>query len=294
MTKITAILPAYNEEISIGSIVLRTKNYVDHVMVVDDGSRDHTSKIAELAEAEVIRHQTNNGKGSALKTGFKAVGNSDIIVTLDADGQHDPAEIPKLVAPIIAGEADMVNGSRYLGKGDKNTPKYRRIGQNVLDKATNISSRLTITDTQSGFRAFAVHTIPSFRFKTKGYGIESEMLVDAANAGLKVKEVETGVRYDVKSSKKHPISHGIQVLVNVLQDMELNRPLYYFTLPGLILACIGTGMGLIFLRDYMTGISITLAPTILMIILALAGAFMMFTGIILDSISRLIERTMNK
>ncbi|MBM4241936.1 MAG: glycosyltransferase family 2 protein [Euryarchaeota archaeon] len=279
---------------SIGSIVLRTKNYVDHVMVVDDGSRDHTSQIAELADAEVIRHQRNNGKGSALKTGFEAVGDSDIIVTLDADGQHDPAEIPKLVAPIIAGEADMVNGSRYLGKGDKNTPKYRRIGQNVLDKATNISSRLTITDTQSGFRAFAVHTIPSFRFKTKGYGIESEMLVDAANAGLKVKEVETGVRYDVKSSKKHPISHGIQVLVNVLQDMELNRPLYYFTLPGLILACIGTGMGLIFLRDYMTGISITLAPTILMIILALAGAFMMFTGIILDSISRLIERTMNK
>ena len=113
---ITVILPAYNEEDSIGSVILLTKFYADNVIVVDDGSSDRTAEIARKAGAEVIIHETNTGKGGALKTGFTAAANlgADIIVTMDSDGQHNPAEIPKLVAPIIKGEAEMVNGSRYL------------------------------------------------------------------------------------------------------------------------------------------------------------------------------------
>ncbi|WP_263641202.1 glycosyltransferase family 2 protein [Methanobrevibacter arboriphilus] len=86
-----------------------------------------------------------------------------IIVTIDGDGQNNPDEIPQLVAPIISGEADFVNGSRYLeGSKEDDTPGYRRVGQKVLDKATNISSGLNITDSQSGFRAFSKKTIPFF------------------------------------------------------------------------------------------------------------------------------------
>ncbi len=123
---------------------------------------------------------------------------------------------------------------------------YRRVGQNCIDKATNFNAKTNITDSQSGFRAFAAYTIPAFKFRESGYGIESEMIIEASNAGFKIVEVPIGVRYDVDGSKKNPVSHGIGVLVKVLQDMEFNRPLYYFTFPGIIMIAIGLISGLIF------------------------------------------------
>jgi glycosyltransferase involved in cell wall biosynthesis len=253
MSKIVAILPAFNEEVSIGSIVLRTKTYVDRVIVVDGGSNDHTADVAEMAGAVVIRHPKNWVKGAALKTGFESLNGEKIIVTIDTDGQHDPSDIPKLVGPILKGEADMVNGSRYINGNKKDTPFYRRLGQVVLDNATRLNSGLNLTDSQSGFRAFARDTKDVFRFKQNGLAIESEMLADAANAGLRIKEVEIGVRYDVDSSSENPVSHGLKVLAKILQDMELNRPLYYFTAPGIVMSAIGIGMGLDFLRAFYHG-----------------------------------------
>jgi glycosyltransferase involved in cell wall biosynthesis len=292
MQHVTAIIPAYNEQISIGSMVLKTKQYVDRVIVVDDGSTDRTVEISKLAGAEVISHPTNMGKGVALKSGFEAVTDSDIIVTLDGDGQHHTSDIPKLLNPIIDGEADIVNGSRYLNGKEENTPIYRRVGQTVLDKATNFNARSNITDSQSGFRAFAIHTIPAFRFEQTGYGIESEMLTEASHAGFNIKEVEIGVRYDVNSSKKNPITHGVGVLVKILQDMEFNRPLYYFTFPGLIMMIIGLLAGLFFFAQYLGGESHTLASTTLAALLTVFGTFIAFTGIILHSMGRMIDKAL--
>jgi glycosyltransferase involved in cell wall biosynthesis len=290
---ITAILPAYNEEVSIGSIVLHARQHTDRVIVIDDGSTDRTSEIAKLAGAEVIRQPFNKGKGAALKTGFEGASQNGakVIVTMDTDGQHDPEEIQKLVAPILSGDADMVNGSRYMNGNGKNTPFYRRIGQNVLDKATNLNSGLHITDTQSGFRAFSANILNAFKFGQSGFGIESEMLADAAKAGLRVKEMEIGVRYDVDCSTQNPVSHGLRVLVKVLHDMELNRPLFYFTMPGIMSTVVGIGMGLSFLETFYHGGRLNFGPTLLMILLTLIGTFMVFTGIILHSMSRLIKET---
>ena len=293
MTKITAILPAYNEEVSLGSIVLHTKKYVDNVIVIDDGSTDNTVEIATLAGAEVISHSFNKGKGAALKTGFEAARASEVIVTIDSDGQHNPEEIPKLINPILNGEADIVNGSRYINGNKKDTPSYRRVGQTVLDKATNLSSGLDITDSQSGFRAFARHTMPAFRFSCIDFGIESEMLMDAANAGLRIKEVEISVRYDVDGSTKNPVSHGVGVLMRVINDLEFQRPLYYFTLPGSIIIIIGVILGLVFFGDYLGGTTKSLAPTVIAIMMTLVGGFLAFTGIILDSMTRMINRVVN-
>jgi glycosyltransferase involved in cell wall biosynthesis len=145
---------------------------------------------------------------------------------MDSDGQHNPAEIPKLIEPILNGEADIVNGSRYINGKDENTPFYRRIGQTVLDKATYFSSGLKITDSQSGFRAFAKHTVPAFRFESADFSIESEMITDIANNGFKIKEVEIGVRYDVDGSTKNPVSHGVGVLMKVMLDMGTQRLKY--------------------------------------------------------------------
>jgi glycosyltransferase involved in cell wall biosynthesis len=288
---ITAILPAYNEEISIGSVVLHARQHVDNVVVVDDGSKDRTAEVAELAGAEVIRHPRNMGKGAALKTGFNYAGRNGttVIVTMDSDGQHDPEDIPKLMAPIIKGEADIVNGSRYIYGNGKNTPLYRRIGQNVLDNFTNFNCGLHITDTQSGFRAFARHTLPVFRFESRGLEIESEMLVDAAKAGLTIKEVEVGVRYDVDCSSENSLSHGLKVMSRMLHDMELNRPLYYFTVPGMVLTISGIIMGLNLLGDFYHGGNLKFGTTLLMILLTLFGCFMAFTGIILHTMAKVIS-----
>ena len=295
LIKITAIIPAYNEEKTIGSVVLGTRQRVLRVIVVDDGSQDKTAEIAKLAGAKVLVHPQNQGKGAALKTGFQAARDSDIIVTLDSDGQHEPREISRLLEPILNGEADVVNGSRYLNGNGKETPAYRRVGQNVLDTATNFSGKMNVTDSQSGFRAFAGHTIPIFRFHSTDYTIESEMLIEAAKAGLRIKEVEISATYGEETHhKKNPLSHGISVLVRILQDMEFNRPLYYFTIPGLILMIVGMILGLKFFGQYLGGQMTTLLPTTLAALITILGAFVAFTGLILHSVSRMIWRTMGK
>jgi len=288
---ITVILPAYNEEVSIGSVVLLTRFYADNVIVVDDGSSDRTAEIARKAGAEVIIHEVNTGKGGALKTGFEAAAGmgTDVVVTMDSDGQHNPSEIPKLVAPIIEGDAEMVNGSRYLNGLDKNTPAYRRIGQTVLDGFTNINSGLKITDSQSGFRAFAASTIDIFRFNANGMAIESEMLADAGKAGLRITEVDIGVRYDVGCSTKKPVQHGLEVLILILKDMEFNKPLFYFTAPGMFLGIGGFYIGSHFLQTFFTGGSLNLGPTMLMIMLIIVGSFMSLTGILLHSLSAILR-----
>lgn len=288
---VTVILPAYNEEVSIGSIVLLTRFYADNVIVVDDGSLDRTAEIARKAGAAVIQHETNKGKGAALKTGFIAADDlgADVIVTMDSDGQHNAAEIPKLVEPIIKGKAEMVNGSRYLNGLDKNTPAYRRVGQNILDRATNLNSGLQITDSQSGFRAFAASTKDVFRFNAQGMAIESEMLADAGKSGLRIAEVEIGVRYDVDCSTEHPIKHGLGVLMMVLKDIEFNKPLYYLTAPGAALGIGGLIMGAYFLQEFTVGKSLYFGPTVLMILFIVVGSFMALTGILLHSISTILR-----
>lgn len=299
MNRVVAIIPAFNEEVALGSVILRTSQYVDNIIVINDGSSDKTENVAKLAGAEIISHPKNLGKGQGLKSGFDLVesinNNSnetyDIIVTIDGDGQNNPDEIPNLISPIINGGADFVNGSRYIeGFDGDDTPGYRRIGQKVLDKATNISSGLNITDSQSGFRAFSKNTIRFFKLNDSGFGIESEMLSDAAEAGIKIVEVPITVRYDLDGSTENPITHGVGVLLKIIKDMEFRRPIIYFTIPGFIIFLIGIVSGIWLLNDYLNGIIINFGITVIVIILTILGLFLMLNGILLDSIRKLINR----
>jgi glycosyltransferase involved in cell wall biosynthesis len=294
MQEVTAVIPAYNEQLSVGSIALQARKFVDRVIVVDDGSTDNTAEIVELAGAELIKHEKNMGKGVALRTGFEAAKNSDIIVTLDADGQHKISDIPKLINPIKEGKADIVNGSRYINGDDKDTPVYRRFGQRVLDVATNINANVNVTDSQSGFRAFSKKTLSVFRFEQKGYGIESEMLIEASKADFKIKEVEINVRYDLDGSKENPLRHGLGVLVNIIDEMKFNRPIYYYTFPGFLLIGVGLVLGSIFFTDYLVGNSQSLTPATFAALITIFGAFISFTGIILQSVSGMIDRSIGK
>ena len=291
MSLTIAAMPAYNEERSIAKMVLGCKKYVDVVVVVDDGSSDATAEIAEALGAHVVRHTKNQGYGVALRSCFETARelNAEKMVIIDSDGQHDPAEIPKLLEPLNDG-IDIVIGSRFCEGNDRNIPAYRKVGMKVLDTATNFSGGISVSDSQSGYRAYGKRAIESIRINGNGMSAGSEILLQIKDKDLRFGEVPITCSYDVeRASTQGPVKHGIGVLLILLRDMELRRPLYYFTIPGMVIAAVGIGMGLDFLRTFYLGGSLAFGPTLLMILLTVIGSFMALTGILLHSMSRLIR-----
>jgi glycosyltransferase involved in cell wall biosynthesis len=282
-------IPCYNEEIAIGSILIRASKFADRIVVIDDGSTDRTTEIARDAGVEVIVHEKNEGKGAGIRDAFNYAKeiNADILVLIDGDGQHDPGEIPSLIEPILKGTADMVNGSRFLGKCTNNVPKYRRVGQEVLTMATNAGGNCRVTDSQNGFRAFSKNTFDCFSFKQNGMAIESEMLMDASKANLDLIEVPINVRYDVAGSTYNPVSHGFNVLNSIIKLVSQRRPLLFFSLPGSILLVIGSLFFIATLNTFNQTHSISTVNAIAGMLCVIIGIFSLFTGMTLASIQNI-------
>ena len=240
------VAPAYNEGLVIGSVVLLAKKHADRVIVVDDGSADRTAETARLAGADVIEMPENGGKAKAMMAGFAGARELgyDVVVMLDGDGQHDPEEIPIVAAPVLAGEADLVIGSRFLATRAE-IPAYRRAGQMVLNGFTNLSvdGNFATTDSQSGFRALSRRALENLTFSSEGYTIESDMISHFAPLGLKIAEVPISVTYDVPHKhKKNPLSHGFGVLAKIVELIGHRRPLFFFGIPGSVIAVFGMGL----------------------------------------------------
>jgi len=232
--KIVAGIPAYNEEKYIAKVVLKTMRHVDEVIVVDDGSKDMTAEIAEKLGATVVRHPENRGYGAALATIFNEARkrNADILVILDADDQHDPDEIPKLVEPIIRGEADIVVGSRFRGK--TNQPLWRRIGVKIITWLTKKAHNLPhdITDAQSGYRAYNNKTIQLIQPQDTDMGASIDILAQAAQHKLRIKEVPVTIRYHQEASTQNPVTHAARVITRIIETVAERHPLLYLGLPG--------------------------------------------------------------
>ncbi|WP_128478758.1 glycosyltransferase family 2 protein [Halorussus pelagicus] len=218
---IVAGIPAYNEAETIAQIVEVATEYVDEVVVVDDGSADRTAELARRAGALVVRHSTNRGKGAALKSVFDYAErrSCSALVLLDGDGQHLPRDIPAVAQPVLDGGADVVIGSRYLRRGmGSETPFYRRVGQRVLDRSIAFLFGVSVTDTQSGFRALSLDAVEDITVRTNGMAVETEML-DAANRNdLTIAERPIRVQYDVHNGQTYnPVRHGAAVLGRIVQ-----------------------------------------------------------------------------
>ncbi|MCP8310442.1 MAG: glycosyltransferase family 2 protein [Candidatus Methylarchaceae archaeon HK01B] len=224
MVKVAACLPAYNEERTIANIVKVLKKYVDVVIVCDDGSSDMTGRLAEDSGAYTLRNEDNRGKGVALDMMFKVAKrmNADVIVTLDADGQHDPRDVPYLVSPILEGECEMVIGSRFLR--DASIPQHKKVGNYLLNLFTNIFTNSRFTDTQSGFRAYGKKALDSIEIKEKDIGVDSQIVIDAVRKKLSIKEIPIEVCYSgLDTSTYNPISHSMKVITSVLKYKFVGR-----------------------------------------------------------------------
>lgn len=214
-----AVIPAFNEATVIADVVRGSLEEVDHVVVVDDCSSDETAEVARKAGAHAISHALQRGAGRATTTGLEAALRlqADIIVTLDADGQHLPAEIGRVLEPLRLGRADMVVGCRPLESD--HMPLVRRMGNRFANLWTWAILGVSVSDTQSGFRAYSAETVRKLPLEARGYEFCSHSLGEAARLGLKVEEVPITVVYtDYSRSKGQSLWTSVKTLGRIARE----------------------------------------------------------------------------
>ncbi|UCD09155.1 MAG: glycosyltransferase family 2 protein, partial [Dehalococcoidales bacterium] len=281
-SKVIIGLPAYNEERAVAGVILQAKAYADMVIVVNDGSVDKTAKMARLAGAEVVEHGENKGYGAAIQTILAEAGrrNADILVIIDADAQHDPDEIPRLVEAVKAG-SDVVVGSRESQKDV--IPGYRRLGQSILAKFANIAARQNLSDTESGFRAYSKKAITEMELTQQGMAISAEIISEASHKGLIISEVPISVSYDGVSSSQNPILHGLGNLSRIFIFISERRPLLFFSVLGGVLLIVGIISGIGVLQIYYSSRAFATGSALLCMLLVTLGMLCIFTGVILNA-----------
>ena len=221
--KISVVIPAYNEAATIAEVVERVRAVDIHkeIVIVDDASEDGTwDRLQELQQRfedlTVIRHEVNRGKGAALRTGFGAA-TGEIIVIQDADLENDPAEFPKLTAPILAGETDVVYGSRFLDNPALDRRSANYVANRVLTWLTNVVSGSRLTDMETCSKVFRRDVLDGIEIKSDRFGFEPEFTVKLARNGIRIQELP--VRYAPRSAvegKKVGWKDGVKAVVAIL------------------------------------------------------------------------------
>jgi glycosyltransferase involved in cell wall biosynthesis len=288
-------IPAFNEEKTIARVVLGAQKHAHIVIVCDDGSSDLTGEIALRLGAVVVRHERNLGYGAALQSLFKRAKelNADVLVTLDSDGQHDPAQIPILVKPIENGIAEVVLGSRFKDKnGTAEMPAYRQLGVKVITKLSNGSGKNGVSDAQSGFRAYSKLAIEQLgAISENGMSASIELLRAINKSGLSVCEVPISCKYGdsvgVETSTKHPVRHGVGLIMSLVRLVVEDRPLVLLGIPGITALAMGVWFGVWMMNLYVTESRIVTNVALASIGFLLLGCFMVSTAITLYAITRL-------
>ena len=288
---ITIGIPAYNEEKNIASIIVKLKKIAQKIIVCNDGSTDLTGEIAQKLGAVVINHPKNLGYGSGIRSIFQKAKeiDSDILVTFDADGQHQVEDIKKVIEPILKNKADIVIGSRFLENKNVSTPEYRKIGIKLITKVTNSTLKEKITDSQSGFRAYNKDVITKLEPGDVGMGISTEILIKASSRGFKIAEVPINIRYEGNTSTHNPVSHGTSVLLSTIKYISIEHPLKFYGIPSLIFFAIGLSFTFLSVQYYTeigrlnTNLTLVAAGTVLI------GIILIITTILLYSLVSVVR-----
>lgn len=293
ISMIVAGIPAYNEEKTIAKVILLAQKYANVVVVCDDGSQDMTAEIAQRLGVIVIKHEKNIGYGAAIQELFKKAKalDADLLLTLDADGQHDPKEMGALLEPILKDEADIVIGSRFLNDSPSEIPTYRRFGIRLINALSAKTEEGNLSDAQSGFRAYNKKAIHSLKLAESGMGLSAEVLLKAKGNGLRMKEVPINCHYEgLETSTHNPVSHGLSVVTSIIRVVVEERPLVFLGVPGVIILSSGVLLGLWMLQIYITNRYIETNLALAAIAFVLVGAFSLFTAITLYAILRLGQK----
>jgi glycosyltransferase involved in cell wall biosynthesis len=295
--KIVVCIPAYNGGKSIGRVIDLASRYTDEVIVVNDGSTDNTEDAAKASGAKVINHVVNLGYGAAISSCLKAgvEAKAQIIITVDADMQHNPEDIPLLIAPILEGKADIVTGSRFVTPLESDAiPTYRKFGITMLTKVTNFMAQTTISDATTGFRAYsnrAARTLGSMAFSS-GMGASSQILMEAFRSGLRIVEIPVNISYTtgVDTSRHNAFTMGLGILTSIIRYITIRRPLSLIGIPGLVILSIGV-TGLFLLLDIFNSTRmIPIGLGMFTVATSTMGLVMLMTSVILYTMSKLMNR----
>ena len=248
-------IPAYNAADTVGDVVRQASRYADVVVVVDDGSDDDTAEAARAAGALVVEHARNRGYGGALKTAFKEADRleADHLVLMDADGQHDATDIPRLVERQTDTGAEIVIGSRYVEGSLTEFPLVRRVGLGVINVLTNLSlgrirPRDFVHDTQSGFRAYdraAIESLAADPDIGDRMGASTDIIYHAHRQGYEMTEVGTTISYEVEhGSTLNPFAHGYDLVRNIFYTLTVVHPFKTLGVIGGVLATLGIGVAI--------------------------------------------------
>ena len=219
--KVTAVIPAKNEEEGIEKIIKNVSRFVDEVLVVDGHSKDKTRQIAKECGAKVVL-DGGKGKGDGIRTGIRKA-KGDIIVFIDADGSHNPKDIPKLIKPIKNEKADLVVASRAKGGSDEIRLDldglFRQIGSEIAAILVNFRWRANLTDIQNGFRAIRKKTALALKLESDGFEIEEEMIMKCLKRGVRIMEV-AGHEYQRKwGVSKLPTIQAWRFLLRLFKEL---------------------------------------------------------------------------
>ncbi len=294
--KLIVTIPAYNEEKSIGGVIRdipRRIKDVDlvQVFVVDDGSSDNTIGEAKRAGADrIIPLKNNRGLAYAFKKGMDTAldAGADVIVNIDADNQYDAGEIPALIEPILAGEADIVLGSRFKG-WIENMPLQKRIGNRIATRITSFASGFPISDAQTGFRAFSRDAVLHLNILSE-YTYVQETIIQAINKDMVIKDVPVHFRKRSGRSRLIPniLVYARRAGITILQTYLHHKPLGTFIAIGSLLISIGLVIGSrVIIHFVKTGLVTPYIPsTILSSIFLIIGFQIIVLGLMADLIAK--------
>jgi polyprenyl-phospho-N-acetylgalactosaminyl synthase len=215
--KTVAIIPAYNEEGRIGDVVRAVGKVVDRVIVVNDGSRDGTAAVAAAEGAIVISHGLNCGAGAATMTGIVAARSlgAECAVTIDADGQHNPEDIPALLAPVLRGETDITIGSRFLRANT--IPFIRRVFNAIGNILTLITTGMYVSDSQSGFKCLGPAALRTIELHLNGFEFCTEIIREAKRHQWRIAEIPIRVTYsEYTLAKGQSFAGGVRTACKIL------------------------------------------------------------------------------
>ncbi|MBN1676441.1 MAG: glycosyltransferase family 2 protein [Kiritimatiellae bacterium] len=218
-----AIVPAYQEAERIGAVVRAIGAHVAHIVVVDDGSTDGTAEEAAKAGAAVVRHEQNQGKGVALSTGFGYARENgfDYVITIDADGQHDPKEIPRFIEAYVRTGIPVLIGNRMWDTS--NMPLVRRCTNLFMSWLLSRRMRQYVPDTQCGYRLYRTDVLPFITAQARRYAAESEVLLHVAERGIRIDNVLIAAIYADQRSKIHPVADTVRFFLMLLRYQHSRR-----------------------------------------------------------------------